>query len=488
MANLEHGVPISPKTVFYIGSCSKQFVTACVVLLSLQNKLSLDDDIHTYIPEIPAYNHPVLVKHLIHHTSGLRDYLTLLDIAGIDFGTFHQQEAVELVARQKELNFIPGKEYLYSNSGYLLLAEIVNRVSGQSLREFADKNIFQPLGMENSFFHDDYQKIIPNRAAGYYAEEKGEFSNFVSTFDCVGSGGLFTSVGDLFLWDQNFYHKKIGGEKFIEQMFTTGKLNNGQTLDYAFGLRINEYRGLRSEFHSGSLGGYKSGMIRFPEHKFSVICLSNLSTFEPLSLCRKTADIYLREHYLKEEKVISPYKFPKETLQEKIGYYLEPGTKSYLNFFLRGGQPIVRLSGKNISLKSVSETEFYGIDTPSSLIIKFERHRKNKSFLMKVIWEGKKPMTYENVKIVKPSLEGLKEYCGDYYNDELSVTYSIGLREEKLYFTQRNAPSGDLRPTTPDAFRIRDYYLQFTRNPEKKVRGFSLNAGRVRKLKFIKRD
>jgi CubicO group peptidase (beta-lactamase class C family) len=212
LANLELNIPITPQSVFYIGSVSKQFVTMCIALLAKQKKLSLDDDIRKFVPELPDYGPPITVRHLIHHTSGLRDYLTLLGIAGIDYGTYHQDDVVELVARQRELNFAPGEEYLYSNSGYFLLAVIAERASGKSLREFAEENIFKPLGMKNSHFHDDYRMLIKKRASGYFPDGKGKYRNFISTFDCVGSGGLFTSVEDLFLWDQNFYHHKVGGK------------------------------------------------------------------------------------------------------------------------------------------------------------------------------------------------------------------------------------------------------------------------------------
>jgi len=175
LANLELNVPITPQSVFYIGSVSKQFVTMCIAILDKQGKLSLDGDIRKYVPELPDYGPPITVRHLIYHTSGLRDYLTLLGIAGIDFGTYHEDDVVELIAQQKELNFAPGKEYLYSNSGYFLLAVIVERASGKSLRKFAEQNIFKPLGMKNSHFHDDYRILIKNRASGYFPAEKGRY-------------------------------------------------------------------------------------------------------------------------------------------------------------------------------------------------------------------------------------------------------------------------------------------------------------------------
>jgi CubicO group peptidase (beta-lactamase class C family) len=301
MANLELGVPLSPESVFYIGSVSKQFVAMCIALLADREVISLDDDIRKYVPEMPDYGTPVTIRHLIHHTGGIRDYLELEDIAGIPFGFYHEQDVIDLISRQKELNFVPGEEHTYSNSGYFLLGVIVERASGQSLREFADENIFKPLGMKNSRFHDDFQELIPNRAAGYYDTGKGSYRNFISTFDCVGSGGLFTSVEDLFLWDQNFTHHKVGGKDVMELMHMQGVLNNGEKLEYAFGLNIREYRGLNIVEHGGSLGGYRAELLGFPEQRFSVIILSNLSSFVPSRLARQVADLYLGEDFKEDE-------------------------------------------------------------------------------------------------------------------------------------------------------------------------------------------
>jgi len=319
MANLEHDIPIIPGSVFYIGSTSKQFVTMCIAMLAHEGKLSLDDDICIYIPEMPDYGTPITIWNLIHHTSGVRDYLELVGIiAGMGegkmdemIGIFHQEDSLELITRQKELNFKPGEKFLYSNSCYLLLAEIVKRTSGKTLREFARENIFKPLGMMNSHFHDNYTEPIKNRASGYYPAGKDKFRLFLSTFDCVGSGGLFTSVEDLYLWDQNFYHHKVGGKEVIDMMHTKGKLNDGEEIDYAFALNIGDYKGLKTIRHGGALGGYRAELLRFPEQQFSVICLSNLSSFNPSAMCNKVADIYLADKLETEE--------PEEKSQQTTG-------------------------------------------------------------------------------------------------------------------------------------------------------------------------
>jgi len=382
MANLELDVPITPESVFYTGSVSKQFVAFCVALLAKQGKLSLEDDIRKYLPEMPDYGWPITIRHLLHHTGGIRDFLELESIAGIPFGTYHEQGALNLILRQKELNFRPGEENSYSNSGYFLLGVIVKRVSGKSLREFAEENIFKPLNMKNSRFHDDYNELIKKRATGYYDRGKGEYRNFISTFDCVGSGGLFTSVEDLFLWDQNFYHHKAGGEDVIDLMHTRGVLNDGKRLDYAFGLVIGEYRGLRIVEHGGSLGGYKADLLRFPDQRFSVILLSNLSSFDPSRLARQAADIYLADEF-EEEKPKPPKRskrkmetivIPEGEFKEYTGKFYSGEVQAGFEIFVKEGKLEMRQkSDQGVLMVALSEDKF----RVGGWTIQFVRSEKN---------------------------------------------------------------------------------------------------------------
>jgi CubicO group peptidase (beta-lactamase class C family) len=297
MANLEYGIPISSESIFRIGSTSKQFTALSVLLLEEQGKLSLDDDIRKYLPELPDYGTPITIRYLIHHTSGLRDYLDLMDLAGRGEDSYRDEEVVDALARQKELNFPPGEEHLYSNSGYFLLSQIVLRVTGKSLREFAAMNIFRPLGMKNTHFHNDHTHIVKNRAVGYAPRKNGGFRISMTVLDMIGDGGVFTSVRDLLLWDRNFYDNRLGqgGQALIKRMITPGVLNNGTQLDYAFGLRVARYRGLPTVSHGGSFVGYRAEMLRFPEERFTVICLCNVNTADAPRLARQVADVYLAD-------------------------------------------------------------------------------------------------------------------------------------------------------------------------------------------------
>src|SRR5437867_2178865 len=296
MANLEHSIPMSPASIMDTGSVSKQFTAMAIALLAEQGKLALDDDVRKYLPEIPQYEVPVTIRHLIHHTSGIRDYLTLMNIAGIrDDDYYVDGEVVNLLARQKQLNFKPGNEFLYSNSGYFLLSQIVKRASGKTLREFAEENIFKPLGMTRTKFYDDHNEIVKNRAASYVPRGGGGFQIAATALDMVGDGNVFTCVEDLFLWDQNFYHNKLGkgGQALINQVLTTGTVNGGEKIDYAFGLVIGEYRGLRIVEHGGAFVGYRAMTMRFPDQRFSVMMQCNLGTMNPSNLARRVADVCL---------------------------------------------------------------------------------------------------------------------------------------------------------------------------------------------------
>src|SRR5712692_8087286 len=295
LANIEENVPINPQSVFDIGSTSKQFTAASILLLEKQGKLAVTDDVRKYLPELPDYGQKISILQLLNHTSGLRDYLALMELAGINTDSVTTDEdALALINRQKALNFAPGSDWLYSNTGFFLLSVIVKRVSGKTLREFAGENIFTPLAMTHTQFRDDHTSLIANRAMAYDAKEKTPgYSLNVSYFEQTGDGAVHTSVEDLLKWDENFYSGQIGGKEFLAAIQEQGKLNSGKVLDYAKGLFIEDYRGLRTVSHGGAWGGYRAELLRFPEQHFSVACLCNLGNAAPSKRAHQVADIYL---------------------------------------------------------------------------------------------------------------------------------------------------------------------------------------------------
>ncbi len=302
--DLEHDIALGPSSVFYLGSVSKQFVTFSILLLEEQGKLDLDDRIQKFLPDFPVYESPLTLRHFIHHTSGVRDYLTLMYLMGKNYlDHIEDDEVYELIKRQNALNFSPGEKYLYSNSCYFMLAMIVEKAAGQSLKDFTHEYIFMPLGMHNTMFYDDNTDLIKNRVFSYSkVADQGKFNNLIMRFDLVGSGGVYSNIEDLFLWDQNFYNNElgIGGQEIIQEMHEEGLLNNGESSGYAFALNIGTYNGLKTVGHGGSLAGYRSQLLRFPEQKFSVVILANRSDANPSEMAFQIADIFLQDDFLKE--------------------------------------------------------------------------------------------------------------------------------------------------------------------------------------------
>lgn len=295
MANLEHGVPITPSTVFRIGSVSKQFTAAAVMLLAREGRISLDDPLRRHFPELGDWAEEVRVRQLVHHTSGLRDYLGLMWLAGRgeddDFYTDADVEA--MLARQTATNFPPGSDYLYSNSGYFLLGRLIHRVTGRTLREYAHERIFRPLGMDHTHYHDDHTEVVPHRADGYAPTSDGDFRLSMTTLDMVGDGGVFTSLEDMLFWDRNFYDDRLAGGDFADLMLRPGVLASGDTLPYAFGLVRDRYRGLERVSHGGSFVGFRAATLRFPSERLSVIALCNVATARPEELALRVADVLL---------------------------------------------------------------------------------------------------------------------------------------------------------------------------------------------------
>lgn len=302
VANLDYGIPLTPKSVLRIGSISKQFVAMCIAILAEQGKLSFDDDIRAHLPEMRDYGETITIRHLLHHTSGIREYLTLVDLIGRPEGSvfgYTTRELIELLARQRAVNFDPGDRFSYTNSGYFLLAEIVTRVSGMAASAFARENVFDPLGMSHTRFYDDPNAIIPNQALGYSPRSEGGYRLDILRSDVIGDLGVITTVEDLLHWDSNFYENRLGGgtNDLIETMFTRGRTEAGEELSYALGLEFGSYRGLNTMGHGGSAVGYVAEFLQFPEQRFSVVVLSNLSSFRPGRLARQVADLYLADRF-----------------------------------------------------------------------------------------------------------------------------------------------------------------------------------------------
>jgi CubicO group peptidase (beta-lactamase class C family) len=480
-ASLELGVPLSPASIFYMGSVSKQFTAASVVLAAEQGYLSLDDNIRKYIPELPDYGHAITLRQMLHHTSGFRDFLTLLVDSGRDAGAIHSdKEIIDLIARQKGLNNIPGDEYIYSNTNYFLLGEVVKRATGKPLAEFASENIFRPLGMAHTGYYDDHTVVLPGRVAAYDPGANGNFLVDWSTgYDIVGAGGLMSSVDDLLLWDRNFYANRLGKGTLLKELQTRGILNDGKQIGYALGLELGSYRGLPIVEHNGALYGYRTGILRFPEQRFTVVCLCNLSSAAVTNISRKVADVYL-ERSLQAEPGAAENPggshFPDPG--PFAGRYLDPRNHSVYSFTVSRGS----LMAWGADLRRVGPNQFRDLDRGT---ITFDGSDGS----MKATLEMDGETFFAGKRIEEPHLSSsdLSMYTGRYRSAEIDATYRLSIGEGSLVLQLNWDPPLKLNPIAPDEFEGKNLgTIVFHRDASHRVSGLSLFSINARNVSFEK--
>jgi CubicO group peptidase (beta-lactamase class C family) len=497
MANLDEDIALSPTSAFYIASTSKQFAAASVLLLAQEGKLSLDEDVRKYIPELPDYGARVTIRHLLHHTSGIRDYLGLL--MGLGAGrvenVMSDDDIIALIARQKALNFPPGSEYSYSNSGYFLLGQIVKRVSGTSLRAYADAHIFRPLGMLHTRFHDDRLQSIPHRVIGYDPGENGFVIDYYANFQGVGDGGLWSTIEDLARWDRNFYDPIVGGSAFLKEELAPGRLTSGDTITYASGLMLGRYRGLQTVSHGGSFMGYRSEFLRFPAQRFSVICLCNLSTSNPTARARKIADIFLAAEFPRAvattDSARSEYRveLAATTLAAIAGTYRNPTTGMVWTLAVRDGHLTADAFGARIPLAALSATHFRSTrgTVPVDMVVQPSTGGSAPRLRVLVGEDGGPPEVFERVSPPSLTRTQLAEYAGAYDSDELRATYTVTVSGDSLYVAIPNRPKQAVVPTTGDAFVAPGLSFAFQRNGSGRITGLVVWAAQDRNIHLQRR-
>jgi CubicO group peptidase (beta-lactamase class C family) len=500
MANLNDDVPITPATVFHVASMSKQFTAASIFLLAQQGKLSLDDDVHKYIPELPDFGERITLRHLLHHTSGIRDQWSLLGLAGWRYSKdlITDDDVMSVLVRQKALNFRPGEKYEYSNSGFTLLGIVVKRVSGMSLREFTTKNIFAPLGMTHTHFRDDHEEVIKHDALGYQAPGDGKpYRMELTNFDTVGATSLHTTVEDLQLWDENFYHPRVGGTALTQQMLERGKLNSGELQDYASGLMIGTYKGLPTVGHGGADAGYRSDMIRFPEQHFSVAVLCNQDDVDPSALARQVADIVLAKDIKVPEP--APTKPPTKTSsvvltaaqrEEIVGTYWNLGGALSLRMLVKDGGLAMGINGDSAEdLRAYAPGHFHPAALPPGVDvdIHFVAAGAGKPSRVEVSTNGGAPTLFERAIPFDPSVAQLAEYPGAYVSEEIDPMFRISLADGKLTLNRLKLKPETLRPVTQDVFVGDTGTIRFTRDTNRKISGFMLDSDRIQNFQFTRK-
>ncbi len=505
LANLEHSVPVLPSTVFNIGSMAKQFTAYAIALLEAEGKLSLDDDIHKHLPEMHDFGHTITLRHLIHHTSGLRctfpELLALAEWRDTDATT--TQDVLWLLRAQRELNFSPGDEFLYANSNYILLALICERVSGQSFAGFCQERIFGPLRMTRSCINDSLVKLIPGRAAGYYDDGQGDWLNAPLTDSVVGPTNVYSTVEDLARWDENFYTGKAGGQAVIERMHEPGRLNDGTELDYAFGLTAgpaHRYRGWQVVEHGGGQGGYGSWMMRFPELHLSIVVLFNCFLWDMQNYALKVAGLFVEERAAPEaaggERAIpegsaTPVALSAAQLEGKAGLYFSARRAAVREIRCVEG----RLQFQGYDLVPMSEDLFHFEVEPQTRV-EFIPGSDGTVVGMKTS-SGAEEYAYDRVEAVSPTADALAQYAGSYYSPELDIYWTLEAGDGFLIGKRRKYTDSRLTPVFVDAFSDdweplmgypTTYFVVFERDERGSVTGLRVSGTRVRNLRFARQE
>lgn len=493
MASIELHVPITPRTVFDLGSVSKQFTAASIFLLAEQGKLSIDDDIHKYLPQLPNYGHPVTIRQLLHHTSGIRDYIDLLFMAGAqEEEVTTPADALAIIARQKQLNFTPGERFLYSNSGYFLLSQIVKRVAGMPLRRFAAEHIFQPLGMTSTQILDDHTKIIPSRAVSYAPRKGGGYRLEVSNWEQTGDGAVQTTVEDLARWDRNFYDPVVGGKRLIEDLETTGVLNDGKKIPYAAGLVVDRYRGLRRIEHSGSWAGFRANFLQFPDQRVSVFTLCNVANGNPTAKGQAVADILLAKELAPAAGTVTAREPGELVLKRDEGLYWSLKSGQVVEVQRKGGKLTLRSNGSNEAMEFVPLPG--GGFVPAGdrgTRVRFEPSGVQTRLDLR-------EMTGEEERFVReprarPTARQLEALVGRYHSTALQVTWSVAMHDGKLML--RMAPADAilapetivavLRPAVNNVFTAGGLVISFDLRGNA-VSGFTVSPPRSWRIPFEK--
>jgi len=494
MANLEYSIPNTPASIYHVASVSKQFTAFSIILLARQGKLKLDDDVRKYLPWFPDLKEKITIRHLLHHTSGIRDQWQLLATAGTRLDdVITQDQIIKLLSRQRALNSKPGEKFNYCNSGYTMMAEIVKAITGQTLRQFTDSAIFKPLGMQHTNFHDDYTEVVKDRSYSYYPKDSANYSNSILSYSNAGATSLFTNINDFSKWIMNFYTHKVGDEQDIDTLTKKGLLNNGKEIDYALGISNMSYRGWRGFSHSGADAGYRSVMMVFPDLKMGFVVFANRGDFNPGQRATDMAALFISDTTKTtipkkdKDKKDSSGVILKNTLAlgKFMGSYIsDEGMR--IGFRLNNNKLYAEAYGQSVLLREEKDT-FSLFDDPE---VKFAFNIPRAGDT--TVFAALNPDTREVLKkysALPLSAQALKTYTGTYYSPELDCKYGIVLKDNKLVLTNSKYDDAPITLAGSDQMLIDRWWLgnlQVLRDTKGQVTGFEVNSGRVMHLRFDK--
>jgi len=488
-ANLTHQLDFDIDMPTNIGSVSKQFTAYAILLLEKEGKLSLDDDVRKHIPEIPDFGDTIRIKNLLNHTNGLREVYNLMPITGWKGeDALLREEILSILKKQPELQAIPGEEYNYNNSAFIMLAEIVERISGMEFPDWMEENVFGPLGMDDSYVRKDPTQLIPNATQGYSNGENGYIESG-DLYASYGAGGIYTTAGDLAKWLNNFSNTTVGSAAEIDKLVTPGILNDGDTMDYALGIGVRKYKGLKIYAHSGADIAHRASLIYFPEIDAGVVTLSNNSSFPSNSIAYQLANIFFSEHLEEEEKEekIAPdeISISDAILEEYTGKYKAQSIGLVIEYKLEDGQLVAYPTGQSsLSLKPTTDSTFDYQGVEASILFKMEDDGTCNSA---VHTQGGNDLTLVKLDPFDPSISELQLYTGRYFSEELETYYNVLVKDSVLIATHRNLKDIKLDVTEEDVFSSDVFFISelvFTRNSTGQVEGFTVSNGRTKGIVF----
>jgi CubicO group peptidase (beta-lactamase class C family) len=433
-ANLENQIPITPNTIFDIASISKQFTAASILLLEQQNKLSLNDDVRKYIPELPVYKNTITLRNLLNHTSGLRDYISLLEIKGVQYDDVAvKEDALAIIIRQKETEFPTGEGFRYTNSGYFLASIIVERITGLTLRQYVDNQIFQKLGMINTAFIDDHNEVINWRAIGY-SQIGNNLKESSPNWEIMGPGGVLTNINDMLLWNKNFFSHLVGKQDLIDGLTTDSTLNSGQPLGYGLGLWIREFNGQKTYEHTGVWGGYRSGVFYLPSESVSIAIFCNIDTetiFEKADRLKNILLVNTKESPVNKTDKVVYVELEENGFSPYEGIFEHP-TFGSLYFFNERNEYF-------FMNKLIGKEQIFPLTDHSFLIphqgieINFEKSPNNT--VLKASWKWPSGELIPLVKKANMILgeKQLLDLEGVYYSDEIGTSLDVSIRNGRIY-------------------------------------------------------
>jgi CubicO group peptidase (beta-lactamase class C family) len=487
MADLERRVAITPQSVFYTGSVSKQFTAMSIALLARDGRLALDDPARKYLPELPEAFAAITVRHMVHHLSGLREKWELLQLQGFRDGNLvTQNDVLELVKRQRELNFAPGDDHLYNNTAYDLLATIVERVSGKPIRSFAAERIFGPLGMTRSQYVDDRTLLVPDRAMGYSAGA-GQVTLNPAYVETVGSGSVYSTVEDLARWDESFYTAALGDQDLLRLVQTPGRLNDGTELSYAFGLFVDRWRGLRRVQHGGALAGFRAAIMRFPDERFSAIVLCNFAQANADGYAMRIAEVYLADRLAPAERraTTSTPGFGDAALARRAeGTYLSRRTGQVARIERRDSAVTLGYGPTRLPLMAAGPDRAQVIGLSGAEVVVFAGPNEGPIARLVVEGLGGRPEEFDRVDPPATSVSALAGLVGSYRSAELDVTWTVTLKEGALVARMARGNEVTLQPVFRDGFTAQGTVVAIDRDQRGRVRGLRVTPGRSRNIRF----